>query len=76
MTGASCTYENHNVHKACWISCKDKTALEEFKKVKYRSMATDKCGRDVFLADSAFTIQMAQQKFPAVKFHFTSEYED
>ena len=74
--GASCNYENHNVHKACWISCKDKTALEEFKKVKYRSMATDKFGRDVFLADSAFTIQMAQQKFPAVKFHFTSEYED
>ena len=74
--GASCNYENHNVHKACWISCKDKTALEEFKKVKYRSMATDKFGRDVFLADSAFTIQMAQQKFPAVKFHFTSEFED
>ena len=74
--GASCNYENHNVHKACWISCKDKTALEEFKKVKYRSMATDKFGRDVFLADSAFTIQMAQQKFPAVKFHFTSEYEN
>jgi len=74
--GASCNYENHNVHKACWISCKDKTALEEFKKVKYRSMATDKFGRDVFLADSAFTIQMAEQKFPAVKFHFTSEFED
>ena len=74
--GASCNYENHNIHKACWISCKDKTALEEFKKVKYRSMATDKFGRDVFLADSAFTIQMAQQKFPAVKFHFTSEFED
>jgi peptide chain release factor 3 len=39
-------------------------------------MATDKYGRDVFLADSAFTIQMAEQKFPAVKFHFTSEFED
>ena len=74
--GASCNYENYNVHKACWISCKDKTTLEEFKKVKYRSMATDKYGRDVFLADSAFTIQMAEQKFPAVKFHFTSEFED
>jgi peptide chain release factor 3 len=74
--GASCTYENHNVYKACWISCKDKAQLEEFKKVKYRSMATDKYGRDVFLADSAFTIQMAEQKFPEVKFHFTSEFED
>lgn len=73
--GASCTYENHNVYKACWISSKNKTQLEEFKKVKYRSMATDKFGRDVFLADSAFTIQMAEQKFPDVKFHFTSEFE-
>jgi peptide chain release factor 3 len=74
--GASCTYENHNVHKACWISCADKAQLEEFKKVKYRSMAVDKYGRDVFLADSAFTIQMAEQKFPEVKFHFTSEFDD
>jgi len=74
--GASCTYENHNVHKACWISCADKVQLEEFKKVKYRSMAVDKYGRDVFLADSAFTIQMAKQKFPEVKFHFTSEFDD
>jgi peptide chain release factor 3 len=74
--GASCTYENHNVHKACWISCADKAQLEEFKKVKYRSMAVDKYGRDVFLADSAFTIQMAEQKFPKVKFHFTSEFDD
>ena len=74
--GASCSYENLNVHKACWISCKDKVQLQEFKKVKYRSMATDKFGRDVFLADSAFTIQMAEQKFPEVKFHFTSEFEE
>ncbi len=74
--GASCTYENHNVYKACWISCSDPVQLEEFKKVKYRSMAMDKFGRDVFLADSAFTIQMAEQKFPRVKFHFTSEFED
>ena len=74
--GASCSYENLNVHKACWISCKDKVQLQEFKKVKYRSMATDKFGRDVFLADSAFTIQMSEQKFPEVKFHFTSEFEE
>ena len=34
-------------------------------------MATDKYGRDVFLADSPFTIQMSEQKF-----HFTSEFDD
>ncbi len=74
--GASCTYENHNVFKACWITSSNKTELEEFKKVKYRSMAIDKFGRDVFLADSAFTIQMAEQKFPSIKFYFTSEFDE
>lgn len=73
--GASCTYENHNIHKACWLSCNNKEQFEKFKKVKYRSMAIDKFGRDVFMADSAFTIQMTQQKFPDVKFHFTSEFD-
>jgi peptide chain release factor 3 len=73
--GASCTYENHNIHKACWLSCNNKEQFEKFKKVKYRSMALDKFGRDVLMADSAFTIQMAQQKFPDVKFHFTSEFD-
>jgi len=28
----------------------------------------------VFLADSAFTIQMTQDKFPSVKLHFVSEF--
>jgi peptide chain release factor 3 len=73
--GASCSYENHNIHKACWLSCNNKEQFEKFKKVKYRSMALDKFGRDVFMADSAFTIQMAQQKFPDIKFHFTSEFD-
>jgi peptide chain release factor 3 len=73
--GASCTYENHNIHKALWLSFNNFEQFKEFKKVKYRSMAKDKFGRDVFMADSAFTIQMAQQKFPDVKFHFTSEFD-
>jgi peptide chain release factor 3 len=73
--GASCTYENHNIHKACWLSFNNFEQFKEFKKVKYRSMAKDKFGRDVFMADSAFTIQMVQQKFPDVKFHFTSEFD-
>jgi peptide chain release factor 3 len=37
-------------------------------------MATDKQGRDVFLADSSFILDMAQRDFPKIKFHFTSEF--
>jgi peptide chain release factor 3 len=76
--GAKCTYENINVHKACWVQPEDPKNEEflEFKRVKQRYLAKDKQGQLVFLADSPFTIQMTQQKYPSVKLHFTSEFDD
>ena len=75
--GANCTYENIHVHKACWVQPEDEKNEEfkEFKRVKQRYLAKDKQGQLVFLADSPFTIQMTQQKYPSVKLHFTSEFE-
>ena len=75
--GAKCTYENIHVHKACWVQAEDvkNDEFKEFKRVKQRYLAKDKQGRLVFLADSAFTIQMTQSKYPTVKLHFTSEFE-
>ena len=74
--GAKCTYENLPVHKACWAEPEDTKNEEfaEFKRVKQRYLAKDKEGKLVFLADSAFSIQMAQQKYPTVNLHFTSEF--
>jgi len=74
--GAKCTYENLNVHKACWVEPEDpkNSEFEEFKRVKQRFLAKDKQNQLVFLADSAFTIQMTQSKYPTVKLHFTSEF--
>ena len=75
--GAKCTYENFPVHKACWIEAADKNNEEykEFLRVKQKFLAKDKRGQLVFLADSAFSLQMTQQKYPSVKLHFTSEFE-
>ncbi len=72
--GASCHFENISLHKACWISCKDKKKLQAFADDKYQHMATDKEGNFVFLAESAWALQMAQEKNPDIQFHFTSEY--
>lgn len=74
--GAKCSYENLNVHKACWIEPENKNHPEfvEFKRVKQRYLATDKHGQMVYLADSVFSLQMTQQKYPSIKFHLTSEY--
>ena len=75
--GAKCSYENLHVHKACWVEAEDEKSEEfkEFKRVKQRYLAKDKQGQLVFLADSAFTIQMTQSKFPNVKLHFVSEFK-
>ena len=74
--GAKCSYENLNVHKACWIEPESINHPEfvEFKRVKQRYLATDKQGQLVFLADSVFSLQMTEQKYPSIKFHLTSEY--
>lgn len=74
--GAKCDYEVSSVHKACWIESKNKKSEEfqQFKRVKQRYLAKDKQGQLVFLADSAFTIQMTQSKYPTIKLHFSSEF--
>ena len=74
--GAKCSYENINVHKACWIEPKDEKSEEfkEFKRVKSKFLAKDKTDQLVFLADSEFSLQMTQQKYPNIIFHFTSEF--
>jgi len=72
--GASCAYEPINLHKACWVSCEDSTKLNEFLSRRKRDMAKDKDGNWVFLAESAWTLKMAQENFPDVQFHFTSEF--
>lgn len=75
--GAKCTYENFPVYKACWLAPKDKNSDEfkEFKRVKQKFLAKDKRGQLVFLADSQFSLQMTQQKYPNVTLKFTSEFE-
>ncbi|WP_338731136.1 peptide chain release factor 3 [Mangrovimonas cancribranchiae] len=74
--GAKCSYENLAVHKACWVDPEDpkNDEYKEFLRVKQRYLAKDKQGQLVFLADSPFSLQMTQQKYPSVKFHFTSEF--
>ena len=72
--GAQCRWEPINLFKACWIESDDAEALDNFKRRKSQFMAKDKDGRDVFLADSGYVLMMAQQDFPKIKFHFTSEF--
>jgi len=49
--------------------------FQEFLRVKQKFLARDKQGQLVFLADSAFSLQMVRQKYPSVHLHFTSEFD-
>jgi peptide chain release factor 3 len=73
---ASVEFSGQNIYKACWISSKDPKKLQEFIDSKQRHIARDKDGKLVFMAESRAWLQMVQDNFPEINFHFTSEFKD
>lgn len=73
--GATVRFLPQNIYKACWISSKDNKKLDDFIASKQRHIARDKEDKLVFMAESRAWLQMVQENFPEIEFHFTSEYE-
>lgn len=72
--GAKCRYEPINLYKTTWFVSDNREQLEDFRARKAVQIALDKDGREVFLADSRFALEMAQTKYTDIKFYFTSEF--
>jgi peptide chain release factor 3 len=73
---ASVEFAHQNIYKACWISSKNPKKLQEFIDSKQRHIARDKDDKLVFMAESKAWLQMVQDNFPEINFHFTSEFKD
>ncbi len=71
---ASAGFDSINLYKALWISSREKKELDNFMQERSSHIAFDKENKPVFLAESAWLLQMAQEKFPAIEFHVKSEY--
>ena len=71
---ANARFEAVNIYKACWISSQDPAKLDAFIKDKQRHIAKDKEGKLVFMAESKAWLQMVQDNFPDIEFHFISEF--
>ncbi len=71
---ASCSFDHVSLYKACWIDCEDKKKLNDFVLDRSQHIALDKEGKLVFLAESAWLLQLAQEKNPDIKFYFKSEF--
>ncbi|MBT3174791.1 MAG: peptide chain release factor 3 [Lentimicrobiaceae bacterium] len=72
--GAKCRFEHITLYKTVWYKSSDQDQLKDFRARKATQIALDKDGREVFLADSQFSLQMAQQKYNNIEFFFTSEF--
>lgn len=71
---ATVEFVPQSIYKACWISSADEKKLQEFIDSKQRHIARDKDGKLVFMAESRAWLQMVQDNFPDIQFHFTSEF--
>jgi peptide chain release factor 3 len=71
---ASASFDQVNLYKALWISASEKKDLDAFMGDRSAFIAFDKEERPVFLAESPWVLQMAKEKFPAVRFHEKSEF--
>ena len=69
---ASVGFEPLNVYKALWFKG-EKADTEAFMNDRAAHVAFDKEERAVFLAESAWILQMAQEKFPKIRFFTQSE---
>lgn len=72
---ATVEFVPQNIYKACWISSTNPQKLQEFIDSKQRHIARDKEGKLVFMAESKAWLQMVQDNFPEIQFHFTSEFK-
>jgi len=73
--GAKCEFVPKRYFKACWMTTDDQVQLNQFIRAKSIYIAKDKDDNYVFLAETPFLLQMAQADYPAIKFHFTSDFK-
>ncbi|WP_022949056.1 peptide chain release factor 3 [Methylohalobius crimeensis] len=68
-----CSYEPINVATARWIECEDPKVLEDFKRKNYEYLAEDGGDFLVYLAPTRVNLQLAEERWPQVKFKATRE---
>ncbi len=73
--GAKCDFAPLRFHKACWMTTDDEDKLKEFIARKPQYIAYDKDENPVFMAESQFLLQNAQDEYPEINFHFTSDFK-
>ncbi|PJD95591.1 MAG: peptide chain release factor 3 [Legionella sp.] len=69
-----CVYESVNVSCARWIYAEDDKALEELKQKAFDYLALDGSDTLMYLAPTRVNLNMAQERYPKIKFCATREH--
>lgn len=72
--GANCDYQHINVHKALWVEALNKEEFKDFEKRKANDLAYDKDDTLIYLPETAWSLKMARDNYPGIRFHETSEF--
>ncbi|MDY0101504.1 MAG: peptide chain release factor 3 [Lentimicrobium sp.] len=73
--GAKCRFASLSYTKACWVTSEDKKEMERFMVRKSGSVAFDRDGNPVFLAEGDWILKVVKDTFPALTFHNTSDFK-
>ena len=73
--GAKCNFRPVKYFKACWLTSDNEVKLNEFVRIKASDMVKDKDDNWVFLAPSAWILNLEKQNYPEITFHTTSEFK-
>ncbi len=73
--GAKCRFDSMAFFKALWLTTEREDKLQEFIRAKQGQIAYDKDNNPVFLAPSAWMLNMAKADYPDITFHATSEFK-
>ncbi|MFI3136814.1 MAG: peptide chain release factor 3 [Methylococcaceae bacterium] len=68
-----CVYDAVSINSARWVSSANAAKLEEFKRKVFENLAEDGGGYLVYLANSRVNLQLAQERWPDIKFSTTRE---
>ncbi len=69
-----CAYESTDTITARWITCDDKTKLENFKSECQRYLSYDNAGLLAYLAPSRVNLEITMERWKDIKFHNTREH--
>ncbi|MBK9175699.1 MAG: peptide chain release factor 3 [Flavobacteriales bacterium] len=73
--GAKCAFQQIPAYKACWMTTTDEDELDRFIRVKAQQIVQDKDDNPVFMAPSAYMLDLERRNNPAITFHTTSEFK-